>query len=87
MNAPKTSQAASILLSAWFIVVLLIIPSLPLGKYGGGIAMVVGSVIGLIAFVLVHQEARRSPGFLTTVITAAVVGAVIVLALVLGRWH
>jgi len=73
------------------IVLLLIIPSLPLGKYGGGIAMLVASIIGLIGYLVAFGERLRGRGQLKTfaVITAASFASstAIAFALVLIREH
>ena len=60
---------------------LLILPSLPFGKYGGGIAMVVISAIGLAAYlVLFGARLRRrdqTKTMVAIVVASMVVGAVI----------
>ena len=76
-------------LVALVILELLILPSLPLGKYGGGIAMVAVGVIGLPAYFLLFKERVRSRGQLKP---AAILVAVSILvgaaaAFALSRLH
>ena len=68
-------------LATLVVVLLILLPSLPLGKYGGGIAMVVVSVVGLIAYCVLFRERLRSRRQLKTVAVAAGLGAVIGAAL------
>jgi hypothetical protein len=79
------------LLTTLVVLELVILPSLPLGKYGGGIAMVAVGIIGLPAYVVLFRERLRSRGQLKPfVVIAAVsiaVGAAIAAALLLVHWH
>jgi hypothetical protein len=93
-NEPQKTKMDEAMFAAMLVIVLfLIIPSLPLGKYGGGIAMFVVSVIGLIAYLVVFGRRLRGRGQLKTfaVVTASsfAASAAIAGALVLmrGHWH
>jgi hypothetical protein len=85
----KGDEAA--FLAVLVIVELLILPSLPLGKYGGGIAMVAVGVIGVPAYFLLFKERLRSRGQLKPIaILMAVsmaVGAAAAFALSRLHWH
>jgi hypothetical protein len=68
--------------------VLIIFPSFPLGKYGGGMAMVAFPVIGLIAYFVLFGERLRSRGQIQIAAIATAVGVAIAVALSLvGRGH
>ena len=91
-NEPQKMKMDEAMFAATLVIVLfLIIPSLPLGKYGGGIAMLVASIIGLIAYFAAFGQRRRGRGQLKTcaVVTASsfVVSAGIAIVLVLMRGH
>ena len=80
-EAPKMKGDEMGFLTALVVVELIILPSLSLGKYGGGIAMVAVGVIVLIAYFVGFGERLRSRGQLknlaVTVALAAVLGAAI----------
>jgi hypothetical protein len=63
--------------SALVVILLIIIPSLPLGKYGGGIAMVVFSIIGLIAYFVAFGKRIRNRGQMRTMAAAVALSAVL----------
>jgi hypothetical protein len=72
----------------------LVAPSLPLGKYGGGIAMLAVAAIGLPAYFILFRERLRSRGQLKAAAVIAVVGiaagSVVAFGLsmlVRGHWH
>jgi hypothetical protein len=88
----KTKKAEETILAILVVASLLILPSLPLGKYGGGIAMVAGSVVGLIAyFVLFGERLRVCPGSVRRAIAIAMVAASVAAALAVwlvhGNWR
>lgn len=78
-------------LAVLIVLELLILPSLPLGKYGGGIAMVVVGVIGLPAYFLLFKERLRGRGQLKSaallMAVSMAVGAAAAFALSLFHWH
>jgi len=93
-NEPQKMKTDEAIFTATLVVVLfLIIPSLPLGKYGGGIAMFIVSVIGLIAYLVAFGQRLRGRGQLKTsaivIASSFAVSAAIAVALVLmrGHWH
>lgn len=93
-NETQKMKSDEMTFSAAFLVLLLmILPSLPLGKYGGGIAMVAGSIVGMIIYFAVFGKRLRERGQLRTVTLATVVscvlGAAIAFAfpLLRGYWH
>jgi hypothetical protein len=86
-ETPKMKGDEAGFLATLVVVLLILLPSLPLGKYGGGIAMVAVSVIGLIAYFVLFRERLRSRGQLKTAAVAAGLGAVIGAALSLAYWH
>jgi len=81
----KTKKAEETF-SAVLVVVLLII--LPMW---GAVAMLVGSVIGLVAYAVLFRQRLRSRGWLKAVVipvtVTAVLGAVIAVALSRGHWR
>lgn len=76
-------------LAALVVIELIILPMLGenLGKYGGGVAMLGGGVIGLAAYLLLFGRRLRARGqvklFALVVAIAAVVGAAVALSLAL----
>lgn len=74
----KMKADESVFATVLLVVLLVIIPSLPLGKYGGGVAMVAVSVIGLIAYMAVFGGRLRERGQLKSA------GFITVLSFVLG---
>lgn len=74
MKTDETGFLASLV-----VLELLILPALPLGKSGGGIAMLVCAVAGVAAYVLCFKERRRARGqlrmFLSFVGISFVIGA------------
>jgi hypothetical protein len=85
----KTDETA--FLAALVVLELILLPALPLGKYGGGIAMMAVGLIGLPAYFVLFKERLRSRGqFKTMAIIVAVSFAVAALAAaVFSRihWH
>lgn len=81
----KTKKAEETFSAALVAVLLLILPM------WGGVAMLVGSAIGLVAYAVLFRERLRSRGWLKAVVipitVAAVVGAAIAVALSRGHWH
>jgi hypothetical protein len=80
----KTKKAEETFSAALVVVLLIILPT------WGGVAMFVGSVIGLVAYAVLFRERLRSRGWLKVVIpvtVAAVLGAAIAVALKRGHWH
>ena len=67
--------------SVLIVLLLLILPCLPLGKYGGGIAMLVVSVAGLLAHFVLYGERLRSRSQVKTVAPALAVSASVATAL------
>ena len=87
-EALKTEKAEMAFSAAFVFIVLIILPMLPLGKYGGGIAMVAASILGLIAYLVLFGERLRSRGGLKIITVAVIVGAIAVgVALLLTRGH
>lgn len=86
-EALKTKKAEDIFSAVLVVFLLLIVPSLPLGKYGGGIAMVAVGVIGGIAYIVLFKERANWQKIVVRAAVAATVGAAIVVALQLGRGH
>ena len=80
----KTKQAEEAFSATLVLVVLLILPM------WGGVAMLVGSAIGLVAYAVLFAERLRSRGWVKTLVpvaVAAALGAAIALALSRGHWH
>ena len=80
----KTKQAEEAFSATVVLVVLLILPM------WGGVAMLVGSAVGLVAYAVLFRERLRSRGWVKTVVPVAVavaLGAAIALALSRGHWH
>jgi 4-hydroxybenzoate polyprenyltransferase len=86
-EALKTNRAENTFSAALVMFLLLIVPSLPFGKYGGGIAMVAVAVIGGIAYIVLFKERANWQKLVVGAAVAATVGAAIVIALQLGRGH
>lgn len=63
------------------VLILIIIPALPLGKSGGGYAMMIASVAGLIGYLLLFGQRLRARGQLAIVALAAGLGALFALVL------
>jgi hypothetical protein len=80
-------------LATLVVVLLLVLPMLggQMGKYGGGIAMVVVSLIGSIAYFLLYRDRLRSRGQLKTaalvVTISCALGTAVAIALRLIRGH
>jgi 4-hydroxybenzoate polyprenyltransferase len=85
--ALKTKKAENTFSAVLVIFLLLIVPSLPLGKYGGGIAMVAVALIGGIAYIVLFKERPQWGQIIVGAAVAATVAAAIVVALQLGRGH
>jgi hypothetical protein len=81
-EAYKTKKAEEAFSAALVAVLLLIIPSLHLGKFGAGAAMFAVSVIALMAYGFLFREYLRSR--LKSVAIAAAIGTVASLALVIS---
>jgi hypothetical protein len=86
----RTEQYAWAFLTIFAVIEFIVLPSLPLGKYGGGIAMMVGSVIGLVVypilFTILFKQRLRGAGFVAAL--AIVVGVVCTaMAAFLIRWR
>lgn len=82
----KTPQAEASFSLLYVVFLFIIIPMLPLGKYGGGVAMFVGSLLGLAVYGTLYRESLRAAKWvLVGVAIVAVVVAVIVGALSHGR--
>lgn len=84
MRLPKTlrtERSQHIFEAAWIVVLLLILPALPLGKYGGGVAMLAASVVGLVVYWVLYGERLRGRGQLKWMGLALVIGALVSLAL------
>jgi hypothetical protein len=86
-EALKTAHAEDTWSAVFVIFLLLILPSLPLGEYGGGIAMVAVSVIGLIAYMGLFRAHYHWRKMVMAAALAGAVGAAIVIALWLSRGH
>ena len=86
-EALKTEKAENIFSAVLAISLLLIVSSLPLGKYGGGIALVAFSVIGGIAYIVLFKERPNWQKIVVGAAVAATVGAAIFTALWLSRGH
>jgi drug/metabolite transporter (DMT)-like permease len=85
-EAPRTKKAEGTFSALFVIFLLLILPYLPLGKYGGGIALVVVSLIGLLAYVILFRERHDWRRIIVAACLAGVVGAAVVM-LNRGHWH
>ena len=86
----KTETARHAFETTYIIVLLLIVPSLPLGKFGGGIAMLAFSVFGLVLYSLAYRERLRDRRLLKTAVITALIGAAVAVAISLlarWRWH
>jgi hypothetical protein len=77
-NETQKMQADEVAFSSALVIILLIIiPVLPLGKYGGGIAMVAFSVIGLIVYYAAFGKRIQNRGQMRTMAIAAVTSAIL----------
>ena len=65
----KTKQAEEAISAALVLVVLLILP------IWGGVAMLVGSAVGLVAYAVLFTERLRGRGWVKTVVPVAVAAA------------
>lgn len=88
---PTSSQRETALWTGYTVFLLIIVPMLPLGKYGGGILMLAGAVLGLVSYLFLHRAHLRKAGrlgsFFLLLAVSAVSGAVLaaVLHLLLTR--
>jgi len=75
-------------LTTLVVVVLLVLPMLGghMGKYGGGIAMVAVSVIGLVAYFFLFGERLRNRGQLKIVTVVSAVSFALAAALAAALW-
>lgn len=73
----KTERAQNAFTAVLVILILIVLPALPLGKHGGGIAMLVASVIGLVLYFALFGQRLRSRHQLMLVALAAGLGAVL----------
>ena len=85
-EALRTKKAEGTFSAMFVIFLLLILPYLPLGKYGGGIAMVIVSLIGLLAYIVLFRERYDWRRIIVVACLAGVVGAAVVM-LNRGHWH
>jgi len=80
----KTKKAEETFSATLIVVLLLILPM------WGAVAMLVGSAIGLVAYVFLFRERLRSRGWLKAavipIVVAAVLAAAIAVALSRGYW-
>lgn len=89
--APTRSHTETALWTGYTVFLLIIVPMLPLGKYGGGILMLAGALLGLAAYLFRHgaplRKAGRLGSFFLVLAVSAVSGAVLaaVLHLLLTR--
>jgi O-antigen/teichoic acid export membrane protein len=84
----KTETARHSFEAAFVILLLLMVPFLPLGKYGGGIATLACAVIGLTVYFVSYRERLRNRHLLKTAALAAAAVAVIAIAVAfLNRWR
>jgi hypothetical protein len=65
------------LLSFLVVLELFIVPLLPLGKYGGGIAMIAVAVVGLPAYWVMFGERLRSRGELKLAVVIVTVSVLV----------
>jgi hypothetical protein len=79
-KTPGVQQAVEALL---VITVLLVLPSLPLGRQAGGVVMVLGALLALIAYFLVYGEQLRTRGRLSWVVMTMVIGSGVTLGLLM----
>ena len=86
----KTEKARHIFEATLVIVLLLILPMLGghMGKYGAGIAMLIGSVIGFIAYSILYGERLRGRWqWTTTFVVGVSLGVAFAAALWFIRKH
>ena len=76
-ETPKIKTDETGFLASLVVLELLILPALPLGKYGGGIAMLVCAVVGLGAYGLCFKERLRARGQLRSILVFAALSFVI----------
>jgi uncharacterized membrane protein len=88
-ETPKMKADEAAFSATFVIVLLLIVPSLPLGKYGGGIAMLATAILGLAVYAILFKRRLQERGQWKFVVTLGVVSftvsAAIAAALVLLR--
>ncbi len=56
------------------------------GRFGGGVAMMVVSIIGIIGYLLLFQERLRSRGQIKTMVVVASTSCAVALVLGLVSW-
>ncbi len=83
----KTQTAQRVFETVFILVVLLLLPSLRWGKYGGGIAMLVASAGGLIAYLTIYGERLRRGRQLAVLALSMATGAIIAVSLALLSTH
>lgn len=88
-DQPQKSKEEIAFTSAWVVTVLLILPSLPLGKYGGGIAMFAGSLLGSVIYYYRYMRGQpeRFKAAVKIASISCVAGAAIALAMALYFRH
>jgi hypothetical protein len=85
MKADEAGFAAALVVT-----LLLIVPSLPFGKYGGGVAMIAVAAMGLLTYFVLFGERLRRRGQLKMAAGAAVLAAAIAVGITLltrGLWR
>ncbi len=90
-ETPKLKADESAFLTVLVVTLLIIVPCLPLGKYGGGIVMLAGSVLGLIGYILAFGKRLRSRGqlkaFVIVTVSSFALSTAMAITLVLTQWH
>lgn len=81
--ALRTERAHNLFSAGFIILILIVLPALPLGKRGGGIAMIVASIVGLVLYLALFSQRLRDRRQWMIVALAASLGAI--LAAVLTR--
>lgn len=84
-DALKTKEAEGLFAATFVILLLLIIPSLPLGKYAGGIAMVMTAILGLTIYFILFWERFHNRRLVKLTLISFALGAAF--ALWLARGH
>ncbi len=74
IDSLKTKQVDASYLPILMVLLFCIIPSLPLGKSGGGIAMVAVSAIGLIGYAILWRDSLRGRMAAATLVVSMAVG-------------